>query len=74
MSDSAKKPYIKPELTVVTFQNELGYMASSSPLSPNYLDHLLELYALDSDQNYSEMESFSQHSTWTADDKSAFWE
>lgn len=69
-----KKPYVKPDIICIKYREERGYMASYTPLSPNPINTLLELFDLDEDNNYSEMESFNQHSTWTESNKDTFWE
>ncbi len=70
-----QKEYIKPQLTVVRFQAELGYTTSIPPAnSPNFIMGMMELMWLNSGQEYREMESFNSHSTWNSGDRDAFWE
>ena len=66
-----KKTYIAPVLTVVTFRAERGYILSGAP-EGTPRDGFLELMLMDNG-NYQETETFSQHSTWTQESSSAFW-
>ena len=66
-----KKTYIAPALTVVTFRAERGYSLSGTP-EGTPRDGFLELMFMDND-NYQETETFSQHSTWTQENSSSFW-
>lgn len=66
-----KKTYIAPALTVVTIRAERGYILSGAP-EGTPRDGFLELMLMDNG-NYQETETFSQHSTWTQESSSAFW-
>lgn len=65
----AKKTYIHPQLTVVTFRNEKGYATSPFQLYGN-----VELLNRRGGGGYEEVESFDEHDSWRSDNQSAFWD
>ncbi len=53
-----KKQYIAPQLTVVTFKTERGYVASGTPVTG-----FLELFDRETAEAQTQ-ESWSEHGTW----------
>lgn len=60
-----KKKYTAPQLTVVRFKIEKGYVNSGSPMTG-----FLQLY--DGEQETQTQESWSDHSTWSSDGNGFF--
>ena len=68
-----KEKYIAPEVTVVEFRQETGYLLSGGNGTP--LDGRIELMMYEEgNNNYRETEVFSKHNDWVQGNSSSFWD